>query len=95
MKIRRFVQNNKANFDYANGLIGCGAIGKIIRTRSTKEGMRFQIEVLSCGGSLILWKVDGFNKKIVRFTTDIPHLPNRSKPLLLGPGSVLVAHKCQ
>jgi acetylornithine deacetylase len=37
-------------------------------------------------------EVDGFNKKVVRFTTDIPHMPNWGKPLLLGPGSILVAH---
>ena len=36
--------------------------------------------------------IDGFNKKVVRFTTDIPHMPNWGKPLLLGPGSILVAH---
>jgi acetylornithine deacetylase len=28
----------------------------------------------------------------VRFTTDIPHLSQWGKPLLLGPGSILVAH---
>jgi len=37
-------------------------------------------------------EVEGFNQKVVRFTTDIPHLPNWGKPLLLGPGSILVAH---
>jgi acetylornithine deacetylase len=28
----------------------------------------------------------------VRFTTDIPHLTNWGQPLLLGAGSILVAH---
>jgi acetylornithine deacetylase len=28
----------------------------------------------------------------VRFTTDIPYLTNWGQPLLLGPGSILVAH---
>jgi acetylornithine deacetylase len=37
-------------------------------------------------------EVDGFDQKVVRFTTDIPHLPNWGRPLLLGPGSILVAH---
>jgi acetylornithine deacetylase len=37
-------------------------------------------------------EVDGFEKKVVRFTTDIPHMPNWGQPLLLGPGSILVAH---
>ena len=36
--------------------------------------------------------VDGFEQKVVRFTTDIPHLTNWGQPLLLGPGSILVAH---
>lgn len=30
--------------------------------------------------------------KVVRFTTDIPHLTNSGQPLLLGPGSILVAY---
>jgi acetylornithine deacetylase len=29
---------------------------------------------------------------VVRFTTDIPYLPNWGQPLLLGPGSILDAH---
>ena len=33
-----------------------------------------------------------FEQKVVRFTTDIPHLGNWGQPLLLGPGSILVAH---
>ncbi len=36
--------------------------------------------------------VDGFRQKVVRFTTDIPHLSNWGTPLLLGAGSILVAH---
>ena len=28
----------------------------------------------------------------MRFTTDIPYLTNQGQPLLLGPGSILVAH---
>ena len=37
-------------------------------------------------------QVEGFRQKVVRFTTDIPHLPNWGTPLLLGAGSILVAH---
>ena len=36
--------------------------------------------------------VEGFKQKVVRFTTDIPHLGKWGQPLLLGPGSILVAH---
>lgn len=53
---------------------------------------RGEIEILSYSEPVRMLEVDGFNKKVVRFTTDIPHLPNWQKPLLLGPGSILVAH---
>ena len=53
---------------------------------------RAEIEVLSCSEPVRMIEVDGFEKKVVRFTTDIPYLTNWGKPLLLGPGSILVAH---
>jgi acetylornithine deacetylase len=53
---------------------------------------RAEIEVLSCSEPVRMLAVDGFKQKVVRFTTDIPYLTNWSKPLLLGPGSILVAH---
>lgn len=53
---------------------------------------RAEIEVLSCSEPVKLLEVGGFKQKVVRFTTDIPHLPNWGQPLLLGPGSILVAH---
>ncbi len=53
---------------------------------------RGEIEVLSCSEPVKLTAVEGFSQKVVRFTTDIPHLPYWKNPLLLGPGSILVAH---
>jgi len=53
---------------------------------------RGEIEILSFSEPVRMLDLDGFNKKVVRFTTDIPHMPNWGKPLLLGPGSILVAH---
>ena len=53
---------------------------------------RGEIEVLSCSEPVKLFPVEGFEQKVVRFTTDIPHLPNWGSPLLIGPGSILVAH---
>lgn len=53
---------------------------------------RGEIEVLSCSEPVKLLAVEGFEQKVVRFTTDIPHLTNWGRPLLLGPGSILVAH---
>lgn len=61
------------------------AIRSIVRDRG-------EIEVLSCSEPVRMLEVDGFRQKVVRFTTDIPHLPNWGTPLLLGPGSILVAH---
>ena len=53
---------------------------------------RGEIEILSFSEPVRMLEVDGFRQKVVRFTTDIPHLPNWGTPLLLGPGSILVAH---
>ena len=53
---------------------------------------RAEIEVLSCSEPVKMLEVDGFKQKVVRFTTDIPYLTNWGRPLLLGPGSILVAH---
>ncbi len=39
-----------------------------------------------------LTTLDGFTQMVARFTTDIPYLSNWGKPLLIGPGSILVAH---
>ena len=53
---------------------------------------RGEIEVLSCSEPVKMVAVEGFKQKTVRFTTDIPYLTNWGQPLLLGPGSILVAH---
>ena len=55
-------------------------------------GTRGEIEVMSVSKPVKMLAVEGFKQKIVRFTTDIPHLSNWGKPLLLGAGSILVAH---
>lgn len=61
------------------------ALRNVIRERG-------EIEVLSCSEPVKLVEVDGYKQKVVRFTTDIPHMPNWGKALLIGPGSILVAH---
>ncbi len=55
-------------------------------------GDRGEVEVMSISKPVKMLEVEGFRQKIVRFTTDIPHLTNWGKPLLLGAGSILVAH---
>ena len=61
------------------------ALRSVIRDRG-------EIEVLSCSEPVKMIAVEGFKQKVVRFTTDIPYLTNWGQPLLLGPGSILVAH---
>jgi len=53
---------------------------------------RGELEVMSYSLPVKMLAVEGFKQKVVRFTTDIPHLQNWGQPLLLGPGSILVAH---
>lgn len=55
-------------------------------------GGRAGIEYLSVAEPVRLLPVAGFEHEVVRFTTDIPYLPNWGAPLLLGPGSILDAH---
>jgi acetylornithine deacetylase len=53
---------------------------------------RGRIEIMSVALPVRMLEVEGFRQKVVRFTTDIPHLSNWGQPLLLGAGSILVAH---
>ncbi|MBD0373102.1 MAG: M20/M25/M40 family metallo-hydrolase [Pyrinomonadaceae bacterium] len=55
-------------------------------------GGRAEISYLSEAAPIRLVTLDGFEQCAVRFMTDIPHLSNWGAPLLLGPGSILVAH---
>jgi acetylornithine deacetylase len=55
-------------------------------------GNRGDVEIMSVAQPVKLLSVEGFRQKVVRFTTDIPHLSNWGMPLLLGAGSILVAH---
>jgi acetylornithine deacetylase len=53
---------------------------------------RAGIEYASAHEPVRLMSLDGFEQTVVRFTTDIPYLPNWGKPLLIGPGSIFDAH---
>ena len=55
-------------------------------------GERASLEYKSIHDPIRLLSLDGFEQTIVRFTTDIPHLTNWGVALLIGPGSILVAH---
>ena len=76
--------------------------GLLIRLTTEKEPIlellektiagRGELEVMSFSLPVKMLAIEGFKQKVVRFTTDIPHLPDWGRPLLLGPGSILVAH---
>jgi acetylornithine deacetylase len=53
---------------------------------------RAEVEYLSVAEPVRLFAPEGFAREVMRFTTDIPYLPNWGTPLLLGPGSILDAH---
>jgi acetylornithine deacetylase len=53
---------------------------------------RVQIEYFSDHDPVRLLALDEFAQCVPRFTTDIPYLSNWGTPLLLGPGSIFVAH---
>ena len=55
-------------------------------------GTRAQIEYLTAVNPLRLATVPGFETCVVRFTTDVPNLRGWGEQLLIGPGSILVAH---
>jgi acetylornithine deacetylase len=50
------------------------------------------IEYLSAAEPVRMHAVEGVEQTVVRFTTDIPYLKKWGTPMLLGPGSILVAH---
>lgn len=65
---------------------------EVIEKLNKAIGNRGKIEIMSVAKPIKMIAVEGFTQKVVRFTTDIPHLSNWGKPLLLGAGSILHAH---
>jgi len=53
---------------------------------------RAAIDYKSVHDPIRLLTLDGFEQMVARFTTDIPYLSNWGRALLIGPGSILVAH---
>lgn len=56
-------------------------VGDLAKVRFTRETPFLRLRTL-----------DGLPTMVAAFTTDIPSLPNWGEPLLLGPGSIHVAH---
>jgi acetylornithine deacetylase len=61
---------------------------QIIETAGDEVSVTFPLEL----PFMRLRKVDGVPTMIAAFTTDIPKLTNWGEPLLIGPGSIHVAH---
>jgi acetylornithine deacetylase len=53
---------------------------------------RCEYEFIRDTPALLMEKLDGFETEVVAFTTDLPNLTAWGRPLLLGPGSISVAH---
>jgi len=53
---------------------------------------RARVEYMSVAEPVRMLSVEGFEREVVRFTTDIPYLKSWGEPLLIGPGSILDAH---
>jgi acetylornithine deacetylase len=56
-------------------------VGNLVEVRFTRETPYLRLRTL-----------DGLPTMVAAFTTDIPSLTNWGEPLLLGPGSIHVAH---
>ncbi len=67
-------------------------IEHIKRILEDAVGTRGRMEYASAHNPIRLFSVPGFDECVVRFTTDVPYLSQWGKPLLIGPGSILVAH---
>lgn len=61
---------------------------QIMKTAGNEVRVEFPLEL----PFMRLGKVDGLPTMIAAFTTDIPRLTNWGEPLLIGPGSIHVAH---
>lgn len=71
-------------------LVGDGAV---VRKKILEEAKGLaQVEFILEIDFVRLKTVEGFPTMIAKFTTDIPKLTNWGEPLLIGPGSIHVAH---
>jgi acetylornithine deacetylase len=51
-----------------------------------------QMRVLTTSSPILFEPIAGFETCVVRFGSDVPHLKSIGTPVLIGPGSILVAH---
>ena len=55
-------------------------------------GGRCEFEFVRDTPPLHMERLDGYETNVVAFTTDLPSLTRWGQPVLLGPGSIVVAH---
>lgn len=53
---------------------------------------RCEMDVVRDTPPLLMEKLEGYETDVVAFTTDLPSLTHWGRPLLLGPGSISMAH---
>lgn len=84
------VISDRAHADLLYRLIGPSQVlrGQILETAGDEVKVDFPLEL----PFLRLRTVEGLPTMIAAFTTDIPSLTNWGEPLLIGPGSIHVAH---
>ena len=70
----------------------CGPSADLRRQILTTAGNQVEVTFPLELPFLRLRTVDGLPTMIAAFTTDIPKLTNWGEPLLIGPGSIHVAH---
>ncbi len=69
-----------------------GGTAEMRREISSVLDGRCEYEFVRDTPAIHMQNLDGFRTDVVAFTTDIPSLGNWGRPLLLGPGSIMVAH---
>jgi acetylornithine deacetylase len=81
----------------AEAEINFRTIGSAADVREAIEPLRRKVDIedVVVVPPVVLETVPGFDTAVFPFTTDIPFLSAWGKPLLLGPGSVLVAHTAE
>jgi acetylornithine deacetylase len=65
---------------------------KALATLNSATDGRAEIEIITRAEPQKLFTLPDFEQTVLPYGTDIPHLKNFGKPLLVGPGTIKVAH---
>jgi acetylornithine deacetylase len=73
-----------------------GDAGPIREAIATAAKGRAEVKEILCASPIYFERIDGFPTTVVSYTTDVPVLsPSWGKPLLIGPGSIHLAHTAE